>query len=483
MDLPPPLAPTRSLPAWLRLADLAAGALLLLTVWQVLTGGARGGVLRFIVPPGTSTSLLLYAAASVLIVRHLARPAPSALARLRRTVQRIGEAPVWGPVWRAFLTTRLMVLIVAFFAVAAIGMIRHPGFQLSDNVLQNLPARFDAGWYGGIAISGYEWNGRFERQSDIAFFPAMPMLMRVVGAPLGARDRERPREVRMARLLWGGVLISWTAFLFALYYLAKVGGEMVGPEGGANAAWLLACYPFAFVYNAPYTEALFLLAGVAMVYHWRRENWAVAAGWGLLAGLSRPSGFLLALPLGLIALRRIFETRMTGDPGWLRRGAAPFLVAATPVIGMLAFTVYVFGLTGHWFAWRRSHAAWGRSFEGLAPFEQVWTRLSTDGLIAVAQTAPFDLLNALGLLFALALIWPVYRRLGGPWAAYVLVSIAAPLLAGGLLSMGRLTATLFPLFLTLAAILPSRSVPHWAAAFAMLQGLCTALFFTWRPLY
>jgi hypothetical protein len=49
--------------------------------------------------------------------------------------------------------------------------------------------------------------------------------------------------------------------------------------------------------------------------------------------------------------------------------------------------------------------------------------------------------------------------------------------------MGRLTSTLFPLFLALSAIISSRAVPAWAAAFAVLQGLCVALFFTWRQLY
>jgi hypothetical protein len=150
---------------------------------------------------------------------------------------------------------------------------------------------------------------------------------------------------------------------------------------------------------------------------------------------------------------------------------------------MLIFTAYLFALTDVWFAWRHTQVAWGRSYRGMAPFETVWNRLSTDGFMGLAQQAPFDMLNALGLVFALAMIWPVYRRIGGPWAAYVLVSVAAPVLAGGVLSMGRLTSSLFPLFLALAAILPSRAVSGWAAAFAMLQALCAALFFTWRQLY
>lgn len=478
-----PAAPPPALPRWLHIADAVAGALLLLGVWQVLTGGARGGILQFVVPRGASAALFFYAAGAVLLVRHVAVPAPSAFGRLRAWLRRTGDRPVWGPVWRAFLATRLTVFLVAFFAVGTVGVAPHPGFQLSDDVLTNLPARFDAGWYAGIAMNGYAWEHSFQRQSNIAFFPAMPLLMRVVGDALGAQDRERPREIRVARLLWGGVLVSLAAFLFALVYLIRLGRQWIGEERATHAAWLLACYPFAFAYSAPYTESLFLLASVAMVHHFGQRGWKAAAAWGLLAGLTRPNGFFLAVPLGLMALQGMWEARRTGDAGWLRRGIAPLAAASAPVAGMLIFTAYLFGLTGVWFAWRRSHAAWGRSFEGLAPFESVWTRLGTDGLVQVAQEFPYDTLNALGLVFALAMIWPVYRRIGAAWAAYVLISVASPLLAGGLLSMGRLTATLFPLFLALAAVIPSRAVPHWAAAFAMLQGLCAALFFTWRQLY
>jgi hypothetical protein len=55
-------------------------------------------------------------------------------------------------------------------------------------------------------------------------------------------------------------------------------------------------------------------------------------------------------------------------------------------------------------------------------------------------------MNGLGLVFALLLVIPVWKRVGPPWAIYVLVSVLLPLLAGGLLSMGRLTAALFRCF-------------------------------------
>ncbi|MBA2301111.1 MAG: hypothetical protein H0W08_00590, partial [Acidobacteria bacterium] len=117
------------------------------------------------------------------------------------------------------------------------------------------------------------------------------------------------------------------------------------------------------------------------------------------------------------------------------------------------------------------------------PVVSAWHLLSDKGLIELASNLPYDTLNGLALLFALAMVWPVYRTLGLAWAIYILISVVPPALAGGVLSLGRLTSTLFPMFLALAAVLPPRAVPHWATAFAILQGLCVTLFFTWRQLY
>jgi len=80
-------------------------------------------------------------------------------------------------------------------------------------------------------------------------------------------------------------------------------------------------------------------------------------------------------------------------------------------------------------------------------------------------------------------LWPTFRRLGFAWGMFVVINVTSPLLAGGVLSMGRLTSTLFPLFLALATVLPSRAVAPCAVAFGILQGLCAALFFTWRDVY
>ena len=65
----------------------------------------------------------------------------------------------------------------------------------------------------------------------------------------------------------------------------------------------------------------------------------------------------------------------------------------------------------------------------------------------------------------------------------IVVNVLPPLLAGGVLSMGRVTSTLFPIFLALAAILPRTMVAPVVISFAVIQGLASVLFFTWRELF
>src|SRR6185436_12767046 len=138
---------------------------------------------------------------------------------------------------------------------------------------------------------------------------------------------------------------------------------------------------------------------------------------------------------------------------------------------------------GLWFVWARSHEAWGRSFDVVAPLTSLAAALRQQPVIQLVTTAPYDTLNFLGALFASAMVWPVFRKLGASWGVFMLVNLVPPLLSGGVLSMGRLTATLFPMFLALAAMLPARSVPAWTTAFGAMQGLSAVLFFSWRELY
>ena len=62
-----------------------------------------------------------------------------------------------------------------------------------------------------------------------------------------------------------------------------------------------------------------------------------------------------------------------------------------------------------------------------------------------------------------------------------LVNLALAIGSGGLLSVGRVVSTLFPLFIYLGARLTPGQSALAAAVFATLQGFGAALFHTWRP--
>ena len=148
-------------------------------------------------------------------------------------------------------------------------------------------------------------------------------------------------------------------------------------------------------------------------------------------------------------------------------------------MGVLVFSAFIYSLTGRPFAWLEAHAAWGRTFgtwvtEG--PFQEIRLR----GVYGYTRSAPIDATNAAAIILSLAAVWPVTRRFGLAYGVFLLVNLVPPLTAGGLLSIGRVTACMFPVFFWLAAVIPARHRTAWLVFFALLQAWGAALFFTWR---
>lgn len=454
--------------------DVVSVLALLLGMTVFLTGGFREWL-----PWGrisvTSWERPVIAAIVLTGLRHWLQPRPTLLARLSAWRRAAAEAPGVTAVLPMVLTTRAGVLLVGFLAVVLLGYrsdVPVP-WRLFENEFLNLPARWDTGWYMDVASSGYRWSpARITEQQNIAFFPAYPMLMRYGSLFLG-RD-----------LLWTGVLISWVSFFAAMVYLYRFTRERFGDDSAGAAVVLLATYPFAVFYSTAYTESLFLLTVIGACYHFERHELWRAGAWGLLAGLSRPNGCLLSVVLALMAVRPLWPFGFRE----LRRQwagiADRIAVAALPGIGMLLYSTYIFFLTGHPLRWAAQNAAWGRVYGGLDTlFTERATAIADDGLYLYAATRTVDAFYLTALLFVLAAIWPVCRRIGFPYAVLIAVNVFPPLLMGGLLSMGRITSVLFPVFVWLAVAIPTAHRTAWVAGFAMLQAIVAAMFFTWRPLY
>ena len=480
--------PEPSLPVWARAADVATIVLTVLVAQVAIFGPVRlGGVLS--VGDPWRALLLLGVIAGVRHYVQRTRPLPTRVwDRLRAGWHSEANQAVWPIV----VVTRLVVLLVGYLAVVSLGFPEGaPPIRVSENEALNLALRWDTGWYLNIAMEGYQWTPDTDGQQNIAFFPGYPLATKGVAELVGARaifrqPLDRPPRQAMQRFqqrfLGAALLVSLLAFAWGLVWLYRLAREHLDAQATQAALLLLAAYPFAIFFSAAYSESLMLLAVVAAFYQFRHERWFAAAGWGLLAGVTRTNGFLLAGPLGVIALRQLLARRAAGGgrDELVRHALVAVGVAATPLVGVAIYSGFIYSLTGDPLAWREAHTAWGRDYTGFPTLVMPIESIATRGIVEYTSAQPIEALNALAAILACALVWPITQRLGPEYGLFMLLNVGPPLLFGGFLSMGRVTSLLFPMFMYLALVLADRQRQALVCGFACVQGLAAVLFFTWH---
>jgi mannosyltransferase PIG-V len=316
--------------------------------------------------------------------------------------------------------------------------------------LQN---RWDAGWYVGIASGGYHRGSRGEFD-NAAFFPAFPVALRLTATSLGV---SRTPEAWS----WTGALLACVMFVLAMCYLYRLASVTEGARPSV-AVMVAALYPLGVFFGASYTESLFLLSCVASLWHLSRGEMVRSTLWGLVAGLTRPIGWLLVIPLAWTSMNRRPVTR------W---GEA--FAVLSPVIGVALFCVYLAILTGNPLEWVSAQARWGRHYAAMADLVQ-------DVLVRINR--PGDAINAVAGAFALGCVIPIWRTSGAGYALFVALAILLPVTFGGLTSLGRFTAVLFPIYLWLSQSLRGSARAVVYVLFGAAEALAAAMFYTWGPL-
>ena len=344
----------------------------------------------------------------------------------------------------------------------------HPFSGLADDVLSPL-ARWDTTWYLGIAEDGYDGG------SDTAFFPLYPLLVRLLVLPFASEGA----------LLVSAYLVSLACFAGALWLLHRLVELELDRSTATAAVWLVALFPAAVYFGAPYAESLFLLTSVGAFYAARTERWAWAGVLAAAASATRSAGLVLLVPLVLLWLES--RPRRASSLGW---------IALAPA-GIAAYALYLGVEHGDALAFVDAQDAWLREFAG--PFVGVW-----DGAVAawdgVRQllsgsretvyferaggdpyaTAAINLMLFASLVFAAVAVVGTFRRLPRAYGAYALAALALPLSypvdPQPLMSLPRFVAVLFPLFVWLAVVTEERNVTRYVAA---VSGVGLAVF-TWR---
>ena len=289
---------------------------------------------------------------------------------------------------RGALASRVAVLVVGYFAVVTIGIDRRRRRASSSRPtpLFNLPAASTPAGTAASRSTATPSRGASITQQNIAFFPGVPD----ADARRRLSARRASRRACRGNAAWRGCCGAASSFRCSpsrgprSICGASRATRSASDRAGAAVA-LLAAYPFAVFFSAPYTESLFLLGAVAAIYHFRRGELVPAAAWGLLVGLTRPNGCFLSVVLALL-IGRAASVRSDDFQIFRRpRFPNPSPAAAAPGIGMLIYSAYVHHLTGAWFGWARLHEAWGRSYSGLAPVERAYGWITDEGLLHVVE--------------------------------------------------------------------------------------------------
>jgi len=410
-------------------------------------------------------------------------------------------------VWRAFWTSRLVVLLSGMFAVLQFGL--QTGWQGFDpfrlttpfgyfgNLLVAPSARWDSVWYLEIAHFGYR-----HQLGRTAFFPLYPGLIHVVGVVIGSD-------------LAAGILISLVCFAVALFLLYQLVLLDASPEIAETTVVLLAFAPMAFFFSAVYTESLFLMLSVGCILQARRGRWWAAGVLGGLAAASRNGGVLLIVPAAILFLygpRADLAARATRwaavERSRLRtllpryRLSPQVLWLALIPAGIAAYLIYTAITAGNWLdpfhaeqlwyhhtttpftgAWDGAVAAWDglrQLIHGPAP--PVYFQLSGgDPLLEAGQNLMLFSFLVVGLIACIG----VFREQPFAYGAYTLLGVALPLsspiVPQPLSSLPRYLMVLFPMFIWAAGLLVRRRLTtQGIAAAAVLLGVFTAEFATWR---
>jgi hypothetical protein len=390
---------------------------------------------------------------------------------------------------RVVVSTRIAVLLVAIFAAlsfgpASGGLARENAEKFDEPALTHAIAdpllaplaRWDSVWYLRIADSGYG-----DSAPRAAFFPLYPLLVRGVGTVLGGSQ---------AALLVAAYLISLAAFLAALVLLHRLTELELGRPLARPVLLLVAVFPAAVYFGAPYSESLFLMLAVGAFYAARSGHWAWAGVCAGLASGTRSAGILLLVPLALIWWGN--RPRRPVDAAWL-------LLAP---LGVAAYAAWLGLVEGDALRFLDVQDAWSRDLS--VPLAGAWDGLvaAIDGVRQLAsgsrtpvyfeaaagdpfRIAAINVMLFVTLVFAVVACVGVLRRLPRPYGIWVAVSLLLPLSfpvePQPLMSLPRFVSVLFPIFMWLALVCEERRVTDLvAAASAVGLGLFTAQYASWH---
>lgn len=335
---------------------------------------------------------------------------------------------------QAFVASRLWCAIFVYLGHASHRFLEPVagGWAGVANWWLNPWTYFDSLHYIRIAQHGYT-------PQTATFFPFYPLLLSLAGS----------NEIALA--LWG-IVLSNACFLVALWLLYRLTLLDYDETTARRAVWLLAFFPTSVFFSAVYTESWFLCWLLAAFLCARHQKWVWAGACGLVAALTRNSGFLVCAAL-LLDWNRARVNAASGAPPTATnsnstRWAPMFLLL--PLLGFAGvqavFAARFNGLNGI-----ASQKGYFRQLDW--PWLPIWRDLS--GILTGRALDLVTLLNVGLTLLAFVLVWRHAKQQRASYALLIIGVLAMHLTLGRIIppytiGAARYLMTTFPFVQLLA---------------------------------
>ncbi len=304
--------------------------------------------------------------------------------------------------------------------------------------------RWDSFWYLDIVNNGY-YLKTDNLLSNVAFFPLYPALMKIVGTIL------------LGHFVLAGWFISMTFLFLACAYFYRFMKEFHPEIDPELPIIFMLVFPTAFFFNIVYTESVFLFLTLATFYYAFKKNFWLAGLFAFFGALAHSNGIFLALPI----FWKIWETY-----GWKSIFSTKILPVFLTPIATAGFFIYSEIRFHDLFLFFKLESVWGRSF-----------RLNPDHFLFFSHPAIVNFaIDAFFTVMIISVVYLVYRKLSLLYAIFMSLTVLSALTSGTLMSIGRYSLVLFPMFILLASVKNRTFQLGWIFASTLFLALDVMLF-------
>ncbi len=238
--------------------------------------------------------------------------------RLKQRLLKISKRVFNNNLALSLMITSLLIAVGVILAyennkVVAVNNLAVAHYIAGHNKSLGFLANWDGANYISIALSGY----RSIRLAN--FFPLYPLLIYLVHLVIGSP-------------LYSALLISWAAFVGAVYYYIKITSrlfKLTDTDNKLRAVLPFILFPSAIWFMAAYTESLFAFLALGAIYYGFTHRYLLSGVMLAFLSLTNVNGLLVIALVAMIILEE-------GMGIW-----RSLITTAVGMSGILAYSIYL----------------------------------------------------------------------------------------------------------------------------------------------